>query len=180
MQKYLKCLTFLIVFLTFFMIGAVAGLVLFSKLISLALEYFPLPTSFFFLGAVAGAIPMIFRAADIKKFAPSVIYLPLIGAVVALSIAMIPEGLLELRNDTIFDLLMSILIQLVGGVFIAAAAPSYKEKDRALIAAQYGFSDIKYQLFYQMRIISDSFSDTCCSFPAPVTALFFKWLGANP
>ena len=92
-----------LIFLAFFMVGAVAGLVLFSKLISEALEHFPLPTSFFFLGAVAGAIPMIFRAAEIKKFKPSVIYLPLIGAIVALSI------------------LMSILIQLVGGVFIAIA-----------------------------------------------------------
>lgn len=110
-----------IIFLALFMVGAIAGLVLFSKLISLALEYFPLPTSFFFLGAVAGAIPMIFRAADIKKFQLSVVYFPLIGAIVALSIAMIPEGLLELRNDTIFHLLMSILIQLVGGVFIAIA-----------------------------------------------------------
>lgn len=110
-----------LIFLAFFMVGAVAGLVLFSKLISEALEHFPLPTSFFFLGAVAGAIPMIFRAAEIKKFKPSVIYLPLIGAIVALSIAMIPEGLLEIRNDTVFDLLMSILIQLVGGVFIAIA-----------------------------------------------------------
>ena len=109
------------IFLALFMAGAMAGLVLFSKLISLSLEHFPLPTSFFFLGAVAGAIPMIFRSADIKKFHPSVIYLPLIGAVVALSIAMIPEGLLEMRNDTIWNFILSIVIQLIGGVFIAIA-----------------------------------------------------------
>ncbi len=110
-----------LIYLACFMAGAVVGLVLFAKLITLALEHFPLPTSYFFIGAVAGAIPMIFRSANIKKFKASVIYLPLIGAIVALSIALIPEGLLELRNDTVFDLLFSILIQLVGGVFIAIA-----------------------------------------------------------
>ncbi len=110
-----------ILFLAFFMAGAVAGLLLFAKLITLAMEHFLLPTSYFFVGAVAGAIPMIFRAADVKKFHFSVIYLPLVGIIVALSIAMLPEGLLELKNDTVFDLLMSIVIQLLGGVFIAIA-----------------------------------------------------------
>ncbi len=110
-----------LIYLACFMAGAVVGLVLFAKLITLALEHFLLPTSYFFVGAVAGAIPMIFRAANIKKFKPSVIYLPIIGAVVALSIAMIPEGLLELKNDTVLDLLFSIFIQLLGGVFIAIA-----------------------------------------------------------
>ncbi len=110
-----------LLFLAFFMAGAVAGLLLFAKLITLAMEHFLLPTSYFFVGAVAGAIPMIFRAADVKKFHFSVIYLPLIGIVVALSIAMLPEGLLELKNDTVFDLLLSIVIQLLGGVFIAIA-----------------------------------------------------------
>ncbi len=110
-----------LIYLVFFMAGAAAGLVLFAKLISLALEHFLLPTSYFFVGAVAGAIPMIFRSANIKKFHISVIYLPLIGAIVALSIAMLPEGLLELKNDSVFDLLLSILIQLLGGVFIAIA-----------------------------------------------------------
>ncbi len=110
-----------LIYLACFMAGAVVGLVLFAKLITLALEHFPLPTSYFFIGAVAGAIPMIFRSANIKKFKASVIYLPLIGAVVALSIALIPEGLLELRNDTVFELLFSIFIQLLGGVFIAIA-----------------------------------------------------------
>ena len=110
-----------LVFLAAFMLGAGAGLVLFAKLISMALEHFPLATGYFFLGTVIGGAPMIIRSANIKKFSPSVIALPIVGLIMALSIALIPEGLLEIRNETIGDLLMSILIQLVGGVFIAAA-----------------------------------------------------------
>ncbi len=110
-----------IAYLAFFMAGAVFGLLLFAKLITLALTYAQLPTSYFFVGCVAGAIPMIFRAADIKKFHISVVYLPLIGIIVALCIAMLPEGLLELRNDSVFDFIFSIIIQLFGGVFIAIA-----------------------------------------------------------
>ncbi|MBQ9747806.1 MAG: DUF368 domain-containing protein [Clostridia bacterium] len=110
-----------LIFLAFFMLGAGAGLVLFAKLISMALEHFPLPTGYFFLGTVIGGAPMIIRSANVKRFSPSVILYPLAGLIVALSIALIPEGLLELRDETIGDLLMSILIQLVGGVFIAIA-----------------------------------------------------------
>ncbi len=110
-----------LIFLALFMAGALAGLLLFAKLITLAMEHFLLPTSYFFVGAVAGAIPMIFRAANVKKFSFSVIYLPLIGLIVALSIAMLPEGLLEMKTDSVFDLVMSVFLQLVGGVFIAIA-----------------------------------------------------------
>ncbi len=109
------------IFLAFFLAGAAAGFVLFAKLISLALDHFPLLTGYFFLGTVIGGAPMIIRSANVKKFTPSLILYPLAGLVVALSIALIPEGLLEIRDETVGDLLMSVLIQLVGGIFIAIA-----------------------------------------------------------
>ncbi len=110
-----------IFFLIKFMIGAVLGLFLVSSLISGALERFPEPTRYFFLGAVAGGAPMIFRSAKIKKVSIPVILYPIIGIAAAVLISFIPEGLFEMQNDSFFAVLGSIVIQLLGGIVIAIA-----------------------------------------------------------
>ena len=70
------------VFLLKFCIGAVLGIALFSKfVITPLLEAFELPVSFFFLGAVAGSVPMIYKTAGVKKFNLNAIIYPLIGMI---------------------------------------------------------------------------------------------------
>ena len=110
-----------IFFLIKFMLGAVVGLFLVSSLITGALTRFPEPTRYFFLGAVAGGAPMIFRSAKIQKFSIPVVLYPIIGIAAALLISLIPEGLLEMRYDSFFAVLLSIFIQLLGGIVIAIA-----------------------------------------------------------
>lgn len=110
-----------ILFLIKFMLGAVVGLFLVSSLISGALEKFPEPTRYFFLGAVAGGAPMIFRSAKIKKVSIPVILYPIVGIAAALLISLIPEGLFEMKNDSFFAVLLSIVVQLLGGIVIAIA-----------------------------------------------------------
>ena len=110
-----------ILFLIKFMLGAVVGLFLVSSLISGALEKFPEPTRYFFLGAVAGGAPMIFRSAKIKKVSIPVILYPIVGIAAALLISLIPEGLFEMKNDSFFAVLLSIIVQLLGGIVIAIA-----------------------------------------------------------
>ena len=110
-----------ILFLIKFLLGAVVGLFLVSSLISGALEKFPEPTRYFFLGAVAGGAPMIFRSAKIKKVSIPVILYPIVGIAAALLISLIPEGLFEMKNDSFFAVLLSIIVQLLGGIVIAIA-----------------------------------------------------------
>ena len=110
-----------ILFLIKFMLGAVVGLFLVSSLISGTLEKFPEPTRYFFLGAVAGGAPMIFRSAKIKKVSIPVILYPIVGIAAALLISLIPEGLFEMKNDSFFAVLLSIVVQLLGGIVIAIA-----------------------------------------------------------
>ena len=110
-----------IFFLIKFMLGAVVGLFLVSSLITGALTRFPEPTRYFFLGAVAGGAPMIFRSAKIQKFSIPVVLYPIIGIAAALLIALIPEGLLEMRYDSFLAVILSIVIQLLGGIVIAIA-----------------------------------------------------------
>ena len=83
-----------VAFLIKFCIGGLLGISLFSKfIISPLLTEFPLPVSFFFLGAVAGGIPMIYKTSGIKKFSLNAVIYPVIGLIFVLLIAIIPEGL---------------------------------------------------------------------------------------
>ena len=109
------------VFLLKFMIGAVVGLFLFAKLITLALTHFSMPTSYFFLGAVAGGAPMIFRSAKIRKVSVPVFVYPIVGIVCALLISLIPEGIFEINGSGVIAVLLGIVIQLVGGIVVAVA-----------------------------------------------------------
>lgn len=110
------------IFLLKFLLGAAAGLFLFSSLITFLLDQFPMPTRYFFLGTVAGGVPLIFREAHIKHFSLSVIVYPALGIAAALSIAMLPEGLFDTGFDGgFFSILLGVLIQLAGGVVVAIA-----------------------------------------------------------
>ena len=108
-------------FLLKFMIGAVLGLFLVSKLITLALAHFSMPTRYFFLGAVGGGAHMIFRSAKIKKVTVPVFVYPIVGIVCALLISLIPEGIFEINSTGAFAVISGIIVQLFGGVVIAVA-----------------------------------------------------------
>lgn len=111
-----------IIFLLKFLLGAAAGLFLFSSLITFLLDQFPMPTRYFFLGTVAGGVPLIFREAHVKRFSLSVIVYPALGIAAALSIAMLPEGLFDTGfGGGFFSILLGVLIQLAGGVVVAIA-----------------------------------------------------------
>lgn len=53
-------------FILFIGIGAVAGILGFSKLISYCLDKFPLATPLFFIGLILGGIPLLFRKGKVK------------------------------------------------------------------------------------------------------------------
>ncbi|MBE7042062.1 MAG: DUF368 domain-containing protein [Ruminococcaceae bacterium] len=105
-----------ILFLIQFLIGAVVGLVLFSKAVPYLLTQFPFPMHFFFIGCVAGGIPMIFRAAKVTKFSWKIVVYLLFGILLVTLIAMIPKGLFVSKGG-----FLGILLQLIGGILIAIA-----------------------------------------------------------
>ncbi|MDR0965019.1 MAG: DUF368 domain-containing protein [Myxococcales bacterium] len=111
-------------FLTVFMIGSGLGIFTIAKVMSdVLLAHFPMPTRFFFMGAVAGGIPLVFREAKISKldFKPKGVlrFLVLIGLglLTVWGIAQLPKGLFAPGDLGP----LAILIQLVGGVVVAAA-----------------------------------------------------------
>lgn len=110
-------------FLLWFLLGAAVGFVLFAKLITFLLgnDACAVATRYFFLGAVAGGAPLIFRATSLRRISlPAVLY-TVLGIAMALLIGLIPEGLFELSGEGAGALIKSIVIQLFGGLVVAIA-----------------------------------------------------------
>ncbi len=79
-------------------ISLLLGMVTLSKLILLALNYVPIPVSWFFIGSIAGSIPMLFRKTGLRKFSFSALLCALGGIVCVFLLDFIPEGILELSG----------------------------------------------------------------------------------
>lgn len=109
-----------VLFLVVFLLGAGLGMLAFAKLISGLLEQ-PIAGSyvrFFFLGAVAGGIPLIFSSAKVKKFSAWLIVLPVLGAALVYALNFLPEEMFSLEAAGGVG---SLLLKLVGGVVLAIA-----------------------------------------------------------
>ncbi len=88
-------------FLLIFSASALVGMFLFAGPLAWLLEYYPIPTMYFFGGAVFGGIPMICRKAEAHILeANSLIYI-LIGILVVLLFGMLPvdSGALQTGDD---------------------------------------------------------------------------------
>lgn len=98
--------------------GAAAGALVLARLISFLLTTpAEIPLRFFFLGAVAGGIPLILRRAEIRKFNPGSLILVLLGAASVFLISTLPEGLFSPGNSG----LAGIFLRFLGGILLAAA-----------------------------------------------------------
>lgn len=133
-SKFTKDIKGNILFLVEFVLGAGVGLILFSRFILMLLERFEMPTSYFFLGAVAGGIPLIIKEAKIKKsdlvskktgkfgaYTAGKILLYLvyagIGILIVYLMSLLPEGLFSSHEGGIGNF----FIKIVGGMIVALA-----------------------------------------------------------
>lgn len=106
------------IFLSLFAIGGGAGMLLLSKPILHLLHTYPMPMLYFFMGAVAGGVPLILRQAKIKKFTWRVPLYTALGILIVLLINLLPTGSAQAEMET--SIVSVLLLGLAG--FIAAAA----------------------------------------------------------
>lgn len=112
-------------FLALFCAGALAGMALLAGGVLALLERWPVVVSYFFLGAVAGGIPLICRQAQVKKMTWQVLFWPLAGLFIVYGLAALPEGLFAagmsggLSPDAFS--LTRFLFQFLGGCILAVA-----------------------------------------------------------
>lgn len=119
-KEYRKNALYNILFLTVFLLGAGLGMLLFAKVISGLLEQ-PVAggyVRFFFLGAVAGGIPLILSSARVKKFSAWLLVLPVIGAGLVYGLTFLPEEMFSLEEAGGAG---AFLLKLVGGIILAIA-----------------------------------------------------------
>ena len=104
------------IFLFVFLIAACLGIILVAKPLEILISKYSLTIMYFFLGAVIGTIPMMFRKAQSQGFDfPSFIYIAL-GIGLVFSVELLPPGIFTPTLDGGF---FSILIQFLGGVLVS-------------------------------------------------------------
>ena len=117
-SNFLKDLKGNIIFLMKFCIGACLGIGTLAFLIKWLLEAFPLPVSFFFLGAVIGGIPALYQKTKAKSLRVSSVLYFLFGLIIVVAIGFIPTGNLSISSGSG---LTHYLMLLVTGIIIALA-----------------------------------------------------------
>ena len=104
-------------FLMFFLAGSVAGMIFCAKPLLRLIELYEKPVLYFFMGAVVGSIPMIYREAKVRKVSWKTFVYLVLGIAIVLSFSLIPENLFSAPASGIGG----ILIQVLGGVIASVA-----------------------------------------------------------
>jgi len=99
-SNFLKDIKGNIIFLMKFCIGAAVGIGSLAFVIEWLLELFPLPVSFFFLGAVIGGIPALYKKTKESKLKFSSALYFLFGLVVVIAIGFLPVGNFDISSGT--------------------------------------------------------------------------------
>lgn len=117
-SNFLKDIKANLLFLIKFCIGAAVGIGSLAFVIKWLLESFPIPVSFFFLGAVIGGIPALFKKTKETplKFSSGIYFL--IGLILVIFIGFIPIGNFSINSGSGFTYLFMLLIT---GITIALA-----------------------------------------------------------
>lgn len=117
-SNFLKDIKHNMIFLIKFCIGAGIGIALLASLIGELLDKFPYPVSFFFLGAVIGGIPALYKKTKESPLKISSGVYFLLGLIIVIAIGSIPKKGINIVTGTG---LMHYLMLLFTGIIIALA-----------------------------------------------------------
>lgn len=80
-------------FLAIFGMGGILGMMVFANPISYLLKLFPMPMMYFFIGTVAGGVPLMWQKADVRRLSAGTLLYPAAGVVLVGGLAMLPANL---------------------------------------------------------------------------------------
>lgn len=106
-------------FLLTFALGGGVGALLFANPLSKLIEMFRMPMLYFFIGAVGGSVPMIYKETKVQRFTWRVPVYVLIGVLIVSALSLLPSG--AIANSEMQAGVVSFLWLMVAG-FIAAIA----------------------------------------------------------
>ena len=105
-------------FLLIFVLGAVAGILIFAKPLEMLIGRFTKPRLFLFMGAVLGGVPMIYKESGASKASWREVLCVLIGVVLVIACSMLPKDFFNPDTD---NGVIRVLVLLLAG-FIGAIA----------------------------------------------------------
>ena len=105
-------------FLALFCLGGGLGMILFARPLLGLIERFPMPMMYFFLGAVAGGVPVILKEARVSAFSWSVPVWIAVGLAAVFAVGHLPSGLFQSEMEAGAASALS----LAGAGVVAAAA----------------------------------------------------------
>lgn len=104
-------------FLCAFSAGGGLGIIAFAKPLLHFMETYPIPTSYFFLGAVAGSVPITFRQGNISRLSAKAVLYILLGVVIVALFAAAPiDGLHAQTEVGLFFLILWIVTGFVASI----------------------------------------------------------------
>lgn len=104
-------------FLAVFCLGAGLGMLLLARPLLYLVETFPMPMMYFFIGAVAGSIPLIYHQSGVTKLSVKAAVYPCIGVGIVVLMGFLPEGLVpQSAGDGGFGVLMLLLAGFVAAI----------------------------------------------------------------
>ena len=105
-----------LIFLATFCVGAGIGMLLLAKPLLSLIERYPMPMMYFFLGAVAGGVPLVFREARVRRFTWRVPVYIVLGLAVVYLFTLLPSDVFQSEMEAG---LVSTLLLLVSGLIAA-------------------------------------------------------------
>lgn len=166
-----------IAFLTVFLLGSAIGIFTIAKLMSdLLLARFPMPTRWFFVGAVAGGIPLIWRESHLARIDWRTFLFPALGLLLVFLAAQLPSGLFALETAGPRGL----FLQIAGGLIVALALvlPGISTSQMLLMLGLYEEIVARVSSFDLLPLVPFSLSLVVSTFL--VTRALERLLGRHP
>ena len=105
-------------FLAIFVVGALAGMVLFAKPLLGLINRHPKPMLYFFIGAALGGVPLMYKESQVKKISSKHVIFILVGILIVTLLGLLPTNVFSAESSSG---IIRIVLLLIAG-FIAALA----------------------------------------------------------
>lgn len=146
-SSFLKNIKENFLFLLIFAAGGALGAFLFANPLLKLIERYPMPTLYFFMGAVLGGVPLLIKQSQVKKFTWKIPVYILIGAAVVVLFALIPTGTFQFNADSGIDTYL--YLGLAG--FVAAVALVLPGISVSYLLLMMGLYDTTMQAISQLQ-----------------------------
>lgn len=105
-----------LIFLGLFSFGGALGMILFANPLLYLIEKYPMPMLYFFIGAVAGGIPLMYEKSQVEGITLKAVFYLVLGAAIVILMALFPQSGIQQTEGT-----KGALILLVAGILAAVA-----------------------------------------------------------